>query len=179
MRIPPRAADRYHRDLRARIRVHSTGSGRPRTMQARIANPPQRPRAIGIATSLMCALAGGAIWCMLSLYSRNEIAAFAFVVALFVVWTLRAHGYAARWSGALIAAFCVVLASLYSFYLQAVAQIASLLGLPMRAALLQMEPGMALDIAWSNLRGWNLAIVVCAVAVAGAFMLRTQTAPRT
>lgn len=131
---------------------------------------PSRPRAIGIATALMCALAGGALWCMLSLYSRGDLAAFAFVVTLFVVWSLRTHGYAARWSGVLIAMLCVALAALYSFYLQAVAQIASLLGLPMRSALLQMQPGMALDIAWTNLRGWNLLIVGIAIVCAGAGM---------
>ncbi|MEO7756994.1 MAG: hypothetical protein ABIS07_10465 [Dokdonella sp.] len=135
-----------------------------------IATPSVRPRAIGIATALMCALAGGAIWCMLSLYSRSDLAAFSFIVALFVVWSLRTHGYAARWSGTTIAVFCVALAALYSFYLQAVAQIASLLGLPMRAALLQMEPGMAFDIAWTNLRGWNLLIVGIAIASAGVGM---------
>lgn len=135
-----------------------------------IATPSPRPRAIGIATALMCALAGGALWCMLSLYSRSDIAPFAFVVALFVVWSLRTHGYAARWSGTTIAVLCVALAALYSFYLQAVAQIASLLGLPMRAALLQMEPGMALDIAWTNLRGWNLLMVGIAIVCAGAGM---------
>ncbi|MEO5560010.1 MAG: hypothetical protein ABIO49_09160 [Dokdonella sp.] len=135
-----------------------------------IATPSQRPRAIGIATALMCALAGGAIWCMLALYTRRDFAEFAFIVALFIVWSLRAHGYAARWSGTLIAIFCVALATLYSFYLQAVAQIASMLGLPMRVALLQMEPGMALDIAWTNLRGWNLLMVGIAIACAGAGM---------
>lgn len=132
--------------------------------------PAVRPRAIGIATALMCALAGGALWCMLSLYSRSDLSAFAFVVTLLVVWALRTHGYAARWSGVLIAIFCVALAALYSFYLQAVAQIASLLGLPMRAALLQMQPGMALDIAWTNLRGWSLLIVGVAIVCAGAGM---------
>lgn len=147
-------------------------------MPGKIANPPRRPRAIGIATSLMCALAGGAVWCLLSLYSRSELAGFSFAVALVVVWSLRTHGYAARWSGALMAAFCVTLAALYSFYLQAVAQIASMLGLPMRAALVQMEPGMAFDIAWTNLRGGNLLVVAAAIACAIALMLRAQAAPR-
>lgn len=132
--------------------------------------PAARPRAIGIATALMCALAGGALWCMLSLYSRSDLAAFALVVTAFIVWALRTHGYAGRWSGVLIATLCVALAALYSFYLQAVAQIASLLGLPMRAALLQMQPSMAFAIAWTNLRGWNLLIVGIAIVCAGAGM---------
>ncbi|MEP7044350.1 MAG: hypothetical protein ABI843_14900 [Dokdonella sp.] len=130
-----------------------------------------RPRPFGIATALMCALAGGAIWCLLSLYSRGDLAAFAFVVALCVVWQLRSNGYAGRWSGALIAAFCVALAAAYSFYLQAVAQVASMLGLPMRMALLQIDPSMAVDIARANLRGWSSALVLLAIAAAAGAML--------
>jgi hypothetical protein len=131
----------------------------------------QRPRAIGVATALMCALAGGALWCMLSLYSRSELPAFAFIVALFVVWTLRAHGYAARAIGVVVALACVALAALYAFCLQAVAQVASLLGLSMRSALSQMDTGMAFDIARGNLRGWNLLVIGIAVLGAGAAML--------
>ena len=120
----------------------------------------------------MCALAGGAVWCLVSLYSRSDIAAFAFVVAACVAWQLRVHGYAGRWSGALVAAFCVALASAYSFYLQAVAQVASLLGLPMRMALVQIDPAMAADIAMANLRGWSGAVVVLAIVAAVAITLR-------
>lgn len=125
-----------------------------------------RPRLFGIVTALMYALAGGAVWCPLSIYSRTDLAAFAFVVAGFVVWQLRVNGFAGRWFGALLAAFCVALAAGYSFYLQAVAQVASLLGLPMRAALVQMDPGMAVDIARANLVGWNLWVLIAAVAFA-------------
>jgi hypothetical protein len=142
------------------------------TMAGNDTPQPSRPRAIGVATAFMCALAGGALWCMLSLYSRSEMPAFAFVVAAFVVWTLRAHGYAARAMGAVVAIVCVVLAALYAFYLQAVAEVASLLGLSMRSALGQMEPGMALDIARANLHGWNLLVIGVAVLAAGAAMLR-------
>lgn len=134
--------------------------------------PATRPRAIGIATAVMCALAGGALWCLLSLYSRGDLAALAFLVALPVVWTLRRHGYAGRWSGALVAAACVALSALYSFYLQAVAQIAGMLGLPMREALLRMEPGMAIDIARANIGATSVAIVAAAMVFAGAFVKR-------
>ncbi|MET0226487.1 MAG: hypothetical protein ABW187_08615 [Dokdonella sp.] len=135
--------------------------------------PPPRP--FGIAIALMCALAGGAVWCLLSLYSRGDLAAFAFIVALCIVWQLRANGYAGRWSGALIAALCVALAAVYSFYLQAVAQVASLLGLPMRSALLQIDPAMAVDIARANLRGGSGVLVLTAVVAAAVAMLATRT----
>jgi len=132
------------------------------------------PRRFGIAIALMCALAGGAIWCLLSLYSRGDLAAFAFAVALCIVWQLRGNGYGGRWSGALIAAFCVALAAAYSFYLQAVAQVASMLGLPMRAALVQIDPAMAIDIARANLRGGSGVMVLAAVAAAAGAMLMSS-----
>lgn len=124
----------------------------------------------------MCALAGGAVWCVLSMYLRSDLPAFAFVVAALVVWALRAHGYAASAIGVFFAVLAVALAALYSFYLQAVAQIASLLGLSMRSALGQMEVGMALDIARANVQGWNLLVIGIAVIAAGAavFVKRPQ-----
>jgi len=132
------------------------------------------PRRFGIAIALMCALAGGAIWCLLSLYSRGDLAAFAFVVTLCIVWQLRGNGYGGRWSGALIAAFCVALAAAYSFYLQAVAQVASMLGLPMRTALVQIDPAMAIDIARANLRGGSGVMVLAAVAASAGAMLMSS-----
>ncbi|MFI4970048.1 MAG: hypothetical protein ACHP7D_07560 [Lysobacterales bacterium] len=146
-------------------------------MQRETTTNARRPRAIGIATALMCALAGGAVWCLASLYSRGDLAGFAFLVAILIAWALRTHGYAGRWSGACIAAACVLLAAVYSFCLQAVAQIASLLGLSMRATLAQMDPGMALDIAWANLRGWNLVVVAAAALLSVGLMMRTNTKP--
>lgn len=140
-----------------------------RWMAHQIVAPSSRPRGvrwIGIATALMCALAGGALWCLLALYLRRDLLVLAFPVALMVAWALRANGYAARWSGALLAAGCVALSCAYSLYLQATAQVASLLGLPMRAALLQMEPGMAIDIAWAGLDTAGVVIIAIACALA-------------
>jgi len=65
----------------------------------------------------------------------------------------------------------VALAALYAFYLQAIAQVASLLGLSMRSVLGQMGAGMALDIARANAQGWNLLVIGSAAVAAGAAML--------
>ena len=136
----------------------------------------KRVCAIGIATALMCALAAGAVWCLLSLYTRRDLAAFAFVVALLIAWALRANGFRGSWFGALLAAGCVVLGSMYAFCLQAVAQVASLLGLSMRATLLQMEPAMAFDIARAHLSGWNAPVVAGAVVLSIVLVLRGDSA---
>jgi hypothetical protein len=131
-----------------------------------------RPRRIGIATAAMCALAGGAVWCLLALYSRGDLAWFAFVVTAVVVWALRAHGYAGRWSGVVVAATCVALACVYSLYLQAVARMASMFGMPMRTVLVRMDPSMALDLARTDLDMVGMVMLASAVLLAGALMLR-------
>lgn len=123
---------------------------------------------VDIATAVMSALAGGAIWCLVALYSRHDLIALSLPIAGVIVWALRANGYAGRWTGALVAAACVALACAYSLYLQATAQVASLLGLPLRAALTQMEPRMAIDIAWSSLDVAGLVVIVVAIVVAAA-----------
>ena len=138
--------------------------------------PQRRARWIGIATALMCALAGGAVWCLIALYARRDLMALSLPVAAAIAWSLRAHGFAQRGSGALIAVVCVVLACAYSLYLQATAQVASLLGLPLRIALWQMEPRMAIDIAWANLDGAGIAIfaIACGLAAAGTLWARRR-----
>jgi|GEM_PF-896030 hypothetical protein len=171
--------DAVHGTLSSPVRADSGAAAVPCPMSSENTSASPRPRRFGIAMALMCALAGGAVWCLLSLYSRSDLAAFAFVVAAFVVWQLRSNGYAGRWSGALVAAICVALAAAYSFYLQAVAQVASLLGLPMRTALMQIEPAMAIDIARANLQGASGVLVALAVvATAAAMMLRVRRAVR-
>jgi len=53
------------------------------------------------------------------------------------------------------------------------------LGMPIRAAMVRMDPAMAIAIAWADVRGWNLAIVAGAAACAAWAMLRPQADPRT
>jgi hypothetical protein len=125
----------------------------------------RRTHWIGIATALMTALAGGAVWCLIALYARRDLIALALPIAGLIVWALRAHGYAGRWSGSAVAAICVALASAYSLYLQASAQVASVLGLPLREALLQIGPRMAFDIMRANLDAVGAATLLAAVLV--------------
>ena len=132
----------------------------PREIRAR------RVRAFGVATALMSALAGGAVWCLIALYGGRDFAAMSLPIAGAIVWALRANGFTGSMSGALVGAACVLLSCAYSLYLQAAAQVAALLGLPMRAALTQIDPRMAIDIAWANLDVAGLAIVALAVVVA-------------
>ena len=136
-------------------------------------DPRPRTRWIGIATAMMTALAGGALWCLIALYARHDLIPLSLPIAAAVAWALRSHGYAGRWSGALIAVLCVVLASAYSLCLQAAAQVASMLGLPLRAALAQMDPHMAIDMAWANLDVVGIATIAVAAIIAAVGVLWT------
>ncbi len=136
--------------------------------------PAMRERAIGVATAAMCALAGGAIWCLLSLYLRSPLMLFAFAIAMPVAWALRTHGFAGRTTGAAIAIACVLLASTYAWSLQAIARIASMLGLPMRSTMNQMGPAMVFDVMRAGVDGWPLAIAVAAAIAAAAWVLRPR-----
>jgi len=118
----------------------------------------------------MCALAGGALWCLLSLRVAGDLAPFAFVVALAVVWALRGHGYGGRWTGIVLAPLLVALAAFYAFYLQAVARVAGMLGVSIRDAFTKMQGGFALDIARAHLDARSLAIVAVAAIVAAIAM---------
>jgi hypothetical protein len=71
-----------------------------------------------------------------------------------------------------VAATCVAVACVYSLYLQAVARMASMFGMPMRTVLMRMDPSMALDIARADLDTAGMSMLVAAVLLAGALMLR-------
>lgn len=118
----------------------------------------------------MCALAGGALWCLLSLRVAGDLAPFAFVVAGTVVWALRAHGYGGRRAGIILAPLFVAIAAAYAFYLQAVARVAGMLGVSIREAFTKMQGGFALDIARAHLGFTSMAIVVVAIIVASLAM---------
>jgi len=126
---------------------------------------------MGIATSLMSALAAGAVWCLLAIRFHTDLMAAAFGVAALSAWILRAHGYARRWLGALAAMACVMVATVYAFSLRAVLDVSGLFGLPIGEAMRTMGPAMALDVALARLHGWRFAALVLATACAGALTL--------
>lgn len=147
-------------------------------MQQATANHNNHARLIGIATAFMCALAAGAVWCLISLYVRRDLAAFAFVVALLVVWALRAHGHGGRRSGALIAGLLVAFGTAYALYLQAVAEVAAVLGLSMRATLQTIDLSLAFAIARAHLRGGAGVLAAAAVVLSIVLMLLPLRPPQ-
>lgn len=129
-------------------------------------------RAIGIATALMCALAGGAVWCVLALYSRQSLTILALAIAAIIAWALRSHGFAGSKRGALIAAVATALACFYSQYLLVAADMASLLGLPLRTAAVQIGPGMATALIQQRLSIVDIAVLIAAIVFAALLTWR-------
>jgi hypothetical protein len=133
-------------------------------------------RVLGIATALMCALAGGAVWSVASLYLRLDSAIFLLLIAALVAWVLRRHDYAHSWSGVIVALACTLLAFAYASYLLAAAKVASFLGLPLRSTLLAIGPDMATAVAWADFTAWQAATLMVACALAGWLVWRRPKA---
>lgn len=71
---------------------------------------PRGARILGIFTSLMTALAAGAVWCVLVLFVRRDLIMLAPLAAIAIAWVLRSHAFAGLRSGALIAIVMTVVA---------------------------------------------------------------------
>ncbi len=129
-------------------------------------------RVIGIATALMCALAAGALWCVLALHVQSDLILLVLPLALLIAWILRTHGFARSRAGAVLAALCVLVAFAYSAYLLAAAKVASVLGLPLRSSVVLIGPEMAAAVAWADLSAWHVATVSTAVLLAAWLVWR-------
>lgn len=127
---------------------------------------------LGTATGLMCALAAGAVWCVLQLYLRFDLIGFALAVGAFLAWVLRRQGFGRRLSGVLIAATSTIVACVYAGYLLAAAKVASFLGVPMRTTLTTMGLDMAGAVAWADLTGFHIGTLILAVVLSAWLVWR-------
>ena len=123
-------------------------------------------------TALMCALAAGAVWCVVALAMGRELAVLALPIAAIVAWALRGHAYAATLSGGVIAAFGTALACFYAQYLLATAEIASIFALPFRESLSKSGFAMTTDLMLKRLDMIDFAIFVAAVVFSALLVAR-------
>lgn len=133
---------------------------------------------VGIATVLMCALAAGAVWCVLQLYSRIDLIGLSLVVGAMIAWVLRRQGFGQTLGGALLAAAFTAVACVYAGYLLAAAKVASFLGIPMRSTLTTIGPDMASAVAWADLTPIHIGTLLLAV-VTSAWMVWRKPRDRT
>lgn len=127
-------------------------------------------------TMLMTALAAGALWSVLALFTGRTLAPFALVVGALLGWMMGPQRLGGHWWSAVLGAVLTALASLYAAYLMATADIAMLLGLPMRSTLPRIGPEMALAVAWARASVWELVVmgVGCMVAATLAWRGRRR-----
>ena len=131
----------------------------------------RRGRLLAVLTALMCALAAGAIWCVLALYTGRDLAVLALPSAAVIAWALRSNRQS-RFLDAALAAICTAFACAYAQYLLAAASVASVLGLPMRKTLFDMGAGLAGDVAWTRISTADWAFFALALVQAAWMVLR-------
>lgn len=169
--------DPAHVDAADAVAFHSrclvsVSSGNARTRPASLAT-----RIVGIVTAFMCALAGGAVWCLLALYTRIDFDAFLLVIAALIAWVLRSHGFARSWSGVAIAIAGTALAFAYTAYLLAAAKVATYLGLSLRSTLISIGPEMAAAIARADLTAWHAGVLLLSCLLATWIVWRPSRNP--
>lgn len=133
-------------------------------------------RVIGVITALMCALAAGAVWCVIALHVYLDLVFFAVPLAIIVAWALRSNGFARSALGAAIAASFTLIAFVYSGYLLAAAKVAAFLGMSLRSTVMSIGPEMAGAVAWADLTGWRIATILVAIALSAWLVWRPQRA---
>lgn len=123
------------------------------------------------ATVLMGGLAGGALWCLLSLATDHDTTFLIVPLAILLAIFLRWQGYAGR-SGAIGTVLATVLTFAYAQYLFAAVRIAQMLGFPLRSTLFKMDFALAWQVFRAHLRVWDIGLLVLACAVAAWLTMR-------
>jgi hypothetical protein len=131
---------------------------------------------VGIVTLLMTALAGGAVWSLLALSSGRDLSVLSLGVGFVLGVMLRIQSLGGRWWSALLAALLTALASAYAAYFTATADVAIVLGLPMRATLPRIGPEMALAVAWARTTHADLYMLAAACVLSAWIAVRKSRA---
>lgn len=137
---------------------------------------PRTPGAFTIVfATLLAGLAGGALWCLLSLGLQHGESALIVPLGAVVGLYLRWLGIRAL-RGVVCASVSMLIAFLYAQYLFAAVRIAQMLGFSLRSTLFQMDVALGWQVARANVGVWDLVFLLAGFAL-GAFVVRK--APRT
>ena len=132
-------------------------------------------RWLGVATALMSALAGGAVWSVLVLRVGYDLTFLAFAIAVVIAWALRANGFAGTRSGAVLAAVCTAFACIYSQCLLAIGDVAQAMGFSLRDTLLRIGADFAIAIVRGRISPWQIASYALAMALAAWLVWRRRS----
>lgn len=129
-------------------------------------------RLFGIATAFMCALAGGAVWSVLTLRTGRDLPWLAFVCAAVVAWPLRSSGFRGTAAGAAVAALFTAVSCVYAQILLGIGDVAQALGFSMRDTIVRIGVDFALAVVRGRIVWWETATWVVAMAVAAWLVVR-------
>ena len=110
------------------------------------------------------AMAAGALWMLIALYSGAELRWLAPAIGLVLGWAVRAGISRSRPAAALLAVLAMVLASFYMLSLNGAMQISGMMRISLSQALRQSGAPMLLEIACMNLPSMVVPILLGAVA---------------
>ena len=130
-------------------------------------------RWLAAGTALMCALAGGAVWSVLTLRTGRELAWLAVVCAGVIAWPLRSSGFGGTTAGAAVAALFTAIACVYAQVLLGIGDVAQALGFSMRDTIVRIGVDFALAVVRGRIVWWETATWVAAMAVAAWLVVRT------
>jgi hypothetical protein len=112
----------------------------------------------------MCALAAGAVWCVLSLYLGLDLFVLALPAAAVIGWALHDRGFS-RPAAGLLAILLTAVTCLYAQYLLAAARLTGILGLPMKTTLGDMGLRLGVDLAVADFGTGDAVVFVLALAL--------------
>ena len=140
---------------------------------------PGRAAAIAtcVASTVFGALAGGVLWCFVSVSTRLETGIFILPLGIALGLFMRWQGFA-RHVAMPCAALSTLIAFAYAEYLFGAVRIAQMLGLPLREALFKAGFALTADVAWGNLHVRDGVLLALAVLLsAGVASLHSTPRP--
>jgi hypothetical protein len=146
----------------------------------RAERPLPRINLLGLATALMCALAGSAVWALAALWRHDVLAFLALPVGLLIGRVLANNGPRNRIFAAGCAATFSLAASAYALWMIASGRVALLLGMRLTDIFGAIGIDLAAAIAWARLTTLDVVCIVAAAVLAPAAALwRRRTAAGT
>lgn len=121
---------------------------------------------LGIATALMIALAGAAIWALAALWRQEILAPLALPLSFVIGRTLAANGPRNTVFAACCAFVFSLVASAYALWMIASGRVAMLLGMRLTDIFGAIGVDLAAAVAWARLDAFDLACLAVAAIVA-------------
>ncbi|HSX58772.1 MAG TPA: hypothetical protein VLF18_01100 [Tahibacter sp.] len=147
-------------------------------MRAERPLPPVNP--LGLATALMVALAGGAVWALAALWRQDVLAYLAMPLGFVIGRILATNGPRNAAFAAVCAAAFSAAASAYALWMIASGRVAMLLGMRLTDIFGAIGIDLAYAVAWARLSGLDLVFLGAAAiiaAVAALWQRHGATAP--